>query len=173
MGILNRFRMEQPDDIESVYAVQVAAFKRTGEADLVNALRGKPNCLCSVVAESNGRVVGHCLFTKVKVTSPKGNFEAAALGPVAVLPEWQGEKIGTMMIITATNIVIEKGYPILFVLGDPNYYNRFGYSDASEFGFTCKYDAPTGAFMVAGLSPNVLHGKSGVVHYAKEFDALV
>jgi putative acetyltransferase len=80
---------------------------------------------------------------------------------------------GRMMIITATNIVIEKGYPILFVLGDPNYYNRFGYSDASEFGFTCKYDAPTGAFMVAGLSPNVLHGKSGVVHYAKEFDALV
>jgi len=165
--------MEQPDDIEGIYAVEVAAFKQTAEAELVNALRGKPDCVCSVVAESNGQIVGHCLFTKVKVTSRKGDFYAAALGPVAVLPEWQGEKIGTMLIITATNIVIEKGYQILFVLGDPNYYNRFGYSDATEFGFSLPYQVSPGAFMVAGLSPNVLKGKSGVVHYVKEFDALV
>jgi len=161
--------MEQPEDVESIFAVQVAAFKNTSEAELVNALRGKDDCICSVVAESNGRIVGHCLFTKVTVKSSHGSFKAAALGPVAVLPEWQGEKIGTMLIITATNIVIEKGHQILFVLGDPDYYNRFGYSDAREFGFSLPCEVPQGAFMVAGLSPNVLHGKSGVVHYAKEF----
>jgi putative acetyltransferase len=173
MGILNRFRLEQPEDIEEIYAVEVAAFQQTDEAELVNKLRGREECLCSVVAESNGRIVGHCLFTKVTVKSPKGNFEAAALGPVAVLPEWQGEKIGTMLIITATNVVIEKGYQILFVLGDPNYYNRFGYSNAHDLGFSLPYEVPQGSFMVAGLSPQVLRGKSGVVYYAKEFDALV
>ncbi|MBI9050733.1 MAG: N-acetyltransferase [Anaerolineaceae bacterium] len=170
MGILNRFRVEEPQDLDAIYKVQVAAFERETEADLVNDLRGSEDCLCSVVAESNGEIVGHCLYTKVNVVSEKGSFSAAALGPVAVIPDLQGEKLGTMLIITATNMVIQKGYPILFVLGDKEYYHRFGYSDASLFGFSLPYVTPPGAFMVAALNPKNLKGKSGVVHYVKAFD---
>ena len=172
MGILNRFRLEEPTDIDRIYDVQRAAFKRDDEANLVNSLRGSKDCLCSVVAESNGEIVGHCLFTRVLVVSGRKKFEAAALGPVAVVPDRQGAKLGTMLIITATNMVVDYGYNILFVLGDREYYTRFGYTDASEYGFSLPYEVTSGAFMVAALSPDALRGKHGVVHYAKEFDAL-
>jgi putative acetyltransferase len=169
MGILTRFRVETPEDIDDIYKVQVAAFGRNNEAELVNQLRGSKDWIKSVVAESNGEIVGHCLYSKVSVVSEKETFQAAALGPVAIMPELQGEKLGTMLIITATNMVIDKGYPILFVLGNSDYYTRFGYSDASMFGFSLPYETPPGVFMVATLTPNVLKGKSGVVHYAKPF----
>ena len=169
MGILNRFRLETPDDFDDIYKVEVAAFGRNNEAELVNRLRGTDVWIKSVVAESNGQIVGHCLYTKVLVVSDKETLTAAALGPVAILPELQGEKLGTMLIITATNMVIDKGYPILFVLGDPKYYTRFGYSDASLFGFSLPYQTPPGSFMVASLNSRVLRGKSGVVHYAEPF----
>jgi putative acetyltransferase len=169
MGILTRFRLETPKDIDDIYKVQVAAFGRNNEAELVNKLRGTSDWLKSVVAESNGEIVGHCLYTKVSVESEKETFSAAALGPVAIMPELQGEKLGTMLIITATNMVIDKGYPILFVLGNSEYYKRFGYSDASLYGFSLPFETPPGAFMVACLKPSVLRGKSGVVHYAEPF----
>ena len=121
--------------------------------------------------QSGGPVffVGHCLYTKVRVESEKETFTAAALGPVAIMPELQGEKLGTMLIITATNMVVDKGYKILFVLGNSEYYTRFGYSDASLYGFSLPFETPPGAFMVACLKSGLLRGKSGVVHYAEPF----
>jgi putative acetyltransferase len=172
MGVLHRFRLEEPTDIERIYDVEQSAFKRNDEAEIVNTIRGTEDCICSVVAESNGQIVGHCLFTRVKVVSGKKEFFAAALGPVAVIPDFQGEKIGTMMIITATNVVIDKGYDVLFVVGSPEYYNRFGYSDATEYGFSLSFEFSSGTFMVAGLSPDALRGKQGVVHYGKAFKEL-
>ena len=169
MGILTRFRVETPDDIDNIYKVQVAAFGRNNEAELVNKLRGTSDWIESVVAESNGAIVGHCLYTRVSVESERETFTAAALGPVAIMPELQGEKLGTMLIITATNMVIDKGYPLLFVLGDSTYYKRFGYSDAAMYGFTLPFETPPGAFMVATLHTEILQGKSGVVHYAAPF----
>jgi putative acetyltransferase len=173
MGILTRFRLETVDDIDDIYKIEVAAFGRNNEAELVNRLRGTKDWIKSVVAESNGEIVGHCLYTKVRVISDKKKFAAAALGPVAIKPELQGEKLGTMLIITATKMVIDKGFPILFVVGSPNYYARFGYSDATLYGFSLPYETPPGAFMVASLNSSVLRGKSGVVHYAEPFLELV
>jgi predicted N-acetyltransferase YhbS len=89
------------------------------------------------------------------------------------LPAWQGEKIGTLLIITATNVVIQMGYQIIFVIGNPAYYTRFGFMDAFEFGLRLPYEPPSGTLMVASLFPGALQGISGRVHYSMAFEKLI
>src|SRR5690606_37754196 len=91
-------RAETPDDRTGIYEVQRRAFGRAAEARLVDALREAGVCLVSLVAESNGELVGHVLFTRLPIVTPQGTLAAVALAPVAVLPERQRQGIGMALI---------------------------------------------------------------------------
>lgn len=165
-------RQEKTQDFPAVYDVVKAAFEHmalsTGEeADLVNRLRKSKAFIpeLSLVAEEQGRVIGHILFTKMKI----GTHDSLALAPVSVLPEFHGRGIGSALIQEGHRIARELGYSSAIVVGHAYYYPRFGYRWASHFGITAPFEVPQDSFMAIELVPDGLKGVSGMIEYAPEF----
>lgn len=144
---------------------------RPAEADLVDGLRGRAVPLISLLAiDDGGGVIGHILFTPVVVESDDASFDAIALGPMAVLPEFQRNGIGSALVRAGLDACRRAGHSVVFVVGRPDFYPRFGFLPAATFGIRCKYPVPDDTFMVAELLPGALRGRRGVVRYLPEFD---
>lgn len=173
-------RPETADDIPAIHQVNTAAFGHSGEADLVDALRQRGAYTLSLVAEVEGQVVGHLLFTPVliepevhsmaeRATHQEG-FTAVALGPVAVFPAYQNQGIGAKLIRTGLAVCHMRGDEIVVVLGHPDYYPRFGFVPSLRYGIKSEYNVPDEVFMIAELSRGALKGRTGVVRYQPEFN---
>jgi putative acetyltransferase len=163
-------RPESPDDKDAIYAVNEAAFGRPDEAILVDKLRDSGGHLVSLVAMSDeNQVLGHVLFTPVAVEGSEEIFECAALGPVAVLPAFQRQGIGAALIEAGMTACLGLGYNVIFVLGEPAYYTRFGFEPTAPHYITCEFDVPDEVFMVATSGDNALEGIWGTVYYLPEF----
>ncbi|MGH9900227.1 MAG: GNAT family N-acetyltransferase, partial [Pyrinomonadaceae bacterium] len=165
-------RPEGPEDFAAVRRVNEAAFGRPEEADLVDALRAAARPLLSLVAVENNRVVGHILFSPVAIES--GESESArstalGLAPMAVLPEFQNRGVGSALVRRGLEECLRLGFPVVVVVGHPEYYPRFGFAPARPKGLDCEYPVPDEVFMVAELSPGALRGVRGVVKYRPEF----
>jgi putative acetyltransferase len=172
-------RGETAGDIPAIYEVNVAAFDRPNEAELVDKLRQRGAFTLSLVAEVAGRVVGHVLFTPVVVVPEVQGTEdrathqewgAVALGPVAVLPDYQNQGIGSRLIKAGLAACREQGDDIVVVLGHPNYYPRFGFVPSVGVGIKSEYNVPDEVFMIAELRQGALAGRVGVVKYQPEFE---
>lgn len=161
-------RREESLDYMAVTEVIREAFLRPAEADLVNALRTKSDCI-SLVALSAMLVVAHILFTPVEVIGPGAMARVAGLGPMAVRPAWQRKRVGSQLVREGLEECRRFGYEALVVLGHPEYYPRFGFVPASRFGLRCEFAAPDEAFMAQELCSGVLRAGGGVVRYASEF----
>jgi putative acetyltransferase len=162
-------RAETTDDYPAVRSVLEAAFGQTNEADLVDALREVASPQISLVAVMDDRIVGHIFFSPVSVESAGDIFTAIGLAPLAVLPEYQRHGIGSRLIQEGLMECQRIGYDIVFVVGHPEYYPRFGFMVAKEKGFRCEYPVRDEVFMVAELRPGALSGKQGLVKYLPEF----
>jgi len=165
-------RQECEADFDSVYAVVRSAFETMevasgDEQDLVNRLRKSTAFIpeLSLVAEHDGNIIGHILFTKMKV----GTHPVLALAPVAVLPEYQKQGIGAKLIDEGHRIARELGHSIVILVGHPDYYPRFGYKPAGNFNIQAPFDVPADAFMVLELREGGLKGVSGMIEFAPEF----
>ncbi len=165
-------RAECPEDHAQVRHVNEIAFGRHGEADLVDALRSAGVATLSLVAVRHSTVVGHILFSPVTVTSPSGDFVAVGLAPMAVLPEVQRIGIGSLLVRAGLAALERAGHEAVVVLGDPAYYPRFGFVRASGHGLRWEHDAPDEAFMVLELRPGGLAGRTGIVRYRPELEAV-
>jgi putative acetyltransferase len=161
-------RRELPEDYAAVYRVNTLAFGLEEEAALVDRLRAVQPHL-SLVAVDDGQVVGHIFFSPVSVESEDVKFMALGLAPMAVLPAYQNQGIGSQLVRHGLKECEREGHEIVFVLGHPDYYPRFGFSVAKAKGFSCEYPAPDEAFMVAELKPEALNGRRGLVKYNAEF----
>jgi len=129
-------RLETPTDAEAVFGVEAAAFGRPDEARIVDAIRGSADEVASLVAVEGDRLVAHVLFSRVRIDG-LSRARAAALGPVAVAPDRQGLKIGDALIRRGIDVVRARAaFDLLFVLGNPRYYARFGFEPALKAGFT-------------------------------------
>lgn len=128
-------RREEPGDAEALDALHHEAFGGDAEAQLVRRLRAQtgPDDYISWVATSQGRVVGHVLFTPVEIDGRDGVHDALALAPLAVHPARQRLGIGTRLMRQALGDPTLGERPVL-VLGDPAYYNRFGFVAAERHG---------------------------------------
>jgi putative acetyltransferase len=157
-------RDETPRDWKAVYQVVSSAFGQSVEAELVEKLRQAGDSIISLVAEEDGQIVGHVLLSKMNAP-----FPALALAPVSVIPTRQRLGIGSALINRAVNRAREEGWVAIFVLGDPNYYERFGFDKAAAAGFTSPYAGPH--FMALKLSPS-LPATAGELHHALAFAAL-
>jgi putative acetyltransferase len=166
-------RAEKPEDLAAIHHVVHHAFGRAAEADLVDALRRNGKSVLSLVAEDNGRVIGHILFSLVTIESPvvfeDGTRHGVGLAPLAVWPERQNEGIGSMLVRQGLTECRNAGHPFAVVLGHPEYYPRFGFAPASRFGIKSEYDVRDEAFMALELQENALQRCAGLVKYQPEF----
>ncbi|RPE08473.1 N-acetyltransferase [Chitinophaga lutea] len=166
-------RPEKAADKAAVYALHAAAFEQENESRLVDLLRESEHYIpeLSLVAELNGDIVGHILFTKLKIAADNGQvFGSLALAPMAALPVLQYSGIGSQLMHDGLKAAKELGYGSVIVLGHAQYYPKFGFAPASRWGITTAYEVPDENFMALELQPGALEGVSGRVIYPAGFD---
>ena len=146
-----------------------AAFGRPDEARLAARLHQEASPLVSLVAEHAGRVIGHVLFSPVTVEGDGPSPRAGALGPVGVLPDAQGKGAGSALIRAGSEACRALDWRLLFVLGDPAYYARFGFALAAPHRLHYSSHAFDAAFQVQELTPGALSGVTGWVRYHDAF----
>lgn len=136
-------RKETKNDYKEVYDVIKTAFETAehsdgNEQDLVVALRKSESFIpeLSLVAVNENRIIGHVLFTKIKI----GNSTELALAPLAVLPEYQRKGIGTRLIEEGHKIAKQLNYSYSIVLGSNKYYPRLGYIPASKYNIKAPFN---------------------------------
>jgi len=166
-----RIRAQSTDDDSAVWQVNKSAFPTPAEAGLVERLRAEADPVVSLVAEDDGAIVGHILFSPATLAADS-NFIAFALGPMAVLPGRQRQGIGSALVRAGLDACAGLGGRAVFVLGHPDYYPRFGFLPASRFGIVSQFEVPDDVFMALELEPGALAGKAGSMRYHAAFDAL-
>lgn len=132
-------RTATPRDREAIRLVEEHAFGQQAEAGLVDALVGQGDAVVELVAEEDGHVVGHILFSRLYVESGGQQFPAVALAPLAVEPSLHGSGIGGALVREAHLKLKQAGETLSIVLGEPAYYGRFGYSRERAAGFESDY----------------------------------
>ena len=164
-------RQENKNDYDEVYKLIRTAFETAehsdgNEQDLVVALRNSDSFIpeLSLVAVKEDKIVGYILFTKIKI----GNHEELALAPLAVLPEYQKQGIGSKLIEEGHKIAKKLGYDYSIVLGSEKYYPKFGYIPAIQYGIQAPFDVADENFMAIKLN-DINEKINGTVCYAKEF----
>lgn len=163
-------RSETAGDAAAIHSVHRAAFPTDAEARLVDLLRENGHAPVSLVADDDGQIVGHVLFSPITID---GDASAGGLGlaPVAVKPDRQHQGIGSKLIGEGLMTCRGKGVPFIVVLGDPAFYHRFGFRRASEVGLGNEYGCDD-EFMVIALVPNAIPTAGGLVTYGREFALL-
>ncbi len=168
------FAPETDEDIATIRDVVTAAFGRTSEAELVDAIRNSLNFIAelSIVAKEDGEVLGHILFSPIVIEAQDQTVPALALAPLAVTPARQHQGIGSQLVQVGLSKCRELAYNIVVVLGSPRYYQRFGFQTASRFGVQAPFPVPDEVFMVLELKPGALTGVSGTVQYPAYFEGV-
>jgi putative acetyltransferase len=161
-------RAEEQRDRAAVHAVNVSAFETPAEATLVDALRGQAQPLVSLIAEDNGAIVGHIMFSPVSLSGHPA-LQIMGLAPMAVAPEHQRKGIGSALVRAGLEQCRQLGFGAVVVLGHPGYYPRFGFSASARFGIGCEYEVPEDVFMLVELQAGFLRGASGKVKYHAAF----
>lgn len=142
------------------------------EGQLVDKLRKAPTFIdeLSLVAELNGQVVGHILFTSIVIDNGTQQFQSLILAPVSVLPEYQKMGVGGQLIRAGHQKAKEIGFQSAILIGHPEYYPRFGYRPASTWGIKTQIPLPSDdIFMAVELTEGALSKVSGMVIFPPEF----
>ncbi len=164
-------RAERQGDYEGVRLLHEAAFGQAEEAALVDALRAAGDHvpeLCLVAVDGEGSVVGQVFFSEARVAS---GAAVLALAPMGVLPDRQRQGVGSALVRESLRRAAETAYPLVVVLGHPEYYPRFGFEPGDAYGVTCPYEVPARAWMIHRL-PAYRPDARGLVIYPEPFGAV-
>lgn len=159
-----KIRAEGPGDEEAIALVLREAFKGEDVVELIAAMRTAGKLVLSLVAEMEGKIVGHVAFSLV--TNEGGN--GLGLAPLAVLPEHQRMGVGTALTEAGVAKCRELACSYLVVLGSPDYYGRFGFQTGSGYGLEDEFGGGE-AFQAMELNPGALEAVAGLVAYEPEF----
>ena len=163
---------EQRVHISAIRDLVSAAFGQNDEAVLVDRLRDAKALPVSMVLVVDGEVVAHASASPMSWGSATEQTVVWALAPVSVKPEKQRQGFGSRIVRATIDRCISSGVEILTVLGNPNYYGRFGFTPASQHSL-CIVDADFGdAFMVIELSEGSLSKACGSLRWHSAFDDL-
>jgi putative acetyltransferase len=162
-------RGEQPEDAQAVREVYIGAFGQELEADLVDQLRQGCGELLALVAVMEGRIVGHILFSPAVIEGQEQTVRGMALAPMAVLPEYQRQGIGSQLVHAGIEALKQVDCVFIILVGHPTYYPRFGFEAASWYGIRSEWEVPDDACMVLVLNESQKSGLSGVAKYRPEF----
>ncbi|MFB1079639.1 N-acetyltransferase [Photobacterium damselae subsp. damselae] len=164
-------RSEAPADILPIDALLKRAFPTDAEANLVMALRENGRRTLSLVAcTDDGEVIGHLFMSPVTVAGEDLNWQG--LAPLAVDPQYQKQGIGLALIEEAKSVLADFYYPVMVVLGDPNYYGKAGFTPANAHQLHCQWEVPADAFQVYAIDDDALNNHTGLVEYSVEFSEL-
>ncbi|MEU5664667.1 GNAT family N-acetyltransferase [Streptomyces longwoodensis] len=166
-------REERAGDRQAVRDLHLEAFGDHGlvVADLVDTLRGTLTSEdgLSLVAERDGQVVGHVMFTRSLLDAPRRLVDVQVLSPLAVTPELHQRGIGSALVRHGLEVLAERGVPLVFLEGDPGYYARFGFVPGGDLGFRKpSLRIPDGAFQVFRF-PAHEPWMTGTLVYAEPF----
>ncbi|HEY6914279.1 MAG TPA: N-acetyltransferase [Paludibacter sp.] len=115
-----------------------------------------------MVAVVENEIIGHIISTKAKVVDVQNTeHEVLCVGPVSVLPDYQKQGMGSELINESIKVAKESGYPAMILFGNPDYYHRFGFRNAQEYGITTKYYENFEPFMALELQTNGLENITG------------
>jgi len=159
-------------DAPAIRAVHLAAFPTAQEADLVERLEADGDAVLSLVAEearARKEILGHLMLSRMRVTGNFGLFRALGLGPIGVLPDRQRSGLGSALIVEALAMARAGGEELIFVLGEPAFYRRFGFSAEAAAPFESPYAGPY--LMALPLTGRALPS-AGRADYAPAFASL-
>ncbi|WP_215225639.1 GNAT family N-acetyltransferase [Echinicola shivajiensis] len=169
-------RQETNSDYHEVFNLIKESFQNEPMSDhreqfLVDRLMDSDSFVpeLSLVAEVGNQILGYILLSKVKIEDGHHSHEALALAPVSVLPEYQRRGIGGKLISEAHRKAREMDFKGIVLLGHADYYPRFGYRRASDFGISLPFDVPSENCMAMELYPGAFQNISGMVEYPKGF----
>ncbi|MDD5018293.1 MAG: N-acetyltransferase [Eubacteriales bacterium] len=161
-------RCERPEEFPEIYdlvkvAFQTAKVSNGNEQDFTDELRAGSGYIpeLALVAEEDGRLAGHIMFTKAHIVGDGGRFETLLLAPVSVVLEYRNKGAGSGLITEGFRRATGMGFESVLLVGDPAYYHRFGFVTAASFGIKPKNDIPEQYVMVRELVPDALCGVSG------------
>ena len=161
-------RRERPEEFPQIYdlvkvAFQTAKVSNGKEQDFVNQLRSGANYIpeLALVAEENGKLVGHIMLTKAHIVNGANKFVALYLAPISVVFGYRNKGIGSNLIKESFKLAKEMGYTSVLLVGDPAYYHRFGFKSAVTFGIKHMHEIPDENVMAFEPVPNVLSGVNG------------
>ncbi|ADZ09641.1 GCN5-related N-acetyltransferase [Methanobacterium lacus] len=162
-------RNEKIEDHEAVREINLKAFPTDIEATLVDKLRSSMDTI-SLVAVHEDKVVGHILFSPLTIENDEESFPALILAPIAVLPEYQKQGIGSKLVENGIIECRNHGHSIIILVGHPGYYPRFGFISAEQNRIEHPFEVPEDVFMVYELVPDTLSRVNGVLKYSKPFE---
>ncbi len=170
-------RKEESKDHKEVFNLIENAFRDEEHTDhkehfLVEKLRNSESYVpdLSLVAEIDGQIVGHVLLTKIKIVNDNlQETVSLALAPIAVLKKYQGRGIGGKLIQKAHQKAKELQFTSIILVGHENYYPKFGYKMAKDYGIKLPFEVPDENCMLIELTENALKDVEGTVEYSKEF----
>lgn len=162
-------RPAQPGDAGGIDTVHRLAFPGDEEARLVALLISRGKDRVSLLAEEAGRIIGHLLFSPATIEWPQGPaIEGLGLAPLAVIPERQRQGVGSALMRAGMRACRELDMPFVVLIGHPEFYPRFGFSPAGNYGLTCDFGSGA-AFQIVHLIKSSLTPDVGTVRYADEF----
>ena len=168
---MTEIRKELPRDYQLVRAINKEAFGQETEGAIVYKIRTACSDTLALVALKDGIIVGHIFFSPVILSGEDGIYSGMGLAPMAVLPDYQNQGVGSLLVNEGLRLLKEMRVPFVVVLGHPNYYPRFGFETASQYGLKSQWEGvPDDAFMVLFLDESVKEKLRGVVKYRPEFD---
>lgn len=165
-------REERPDDVEEIWQVNAEVFETPAEANLVNSLRDSGCTFVSLVAEIEGKIVGHILFTPVKLSGTGKTLKLMGLAPMSVLKRYQNKGIGSELVKAGLELLKSQGYDAVVVLGHPDYYPRFNFVPSITYDIKSEYDVPDEVFMILELTPGSLNNHKGTIKYQEAFNSV-
>lgn len=169
MSVAKEIRPGEDRDLEAILRVHLDAFPDSTEANLVREILTSQLSRISQVAEVDGRVIGHILFTPMKL--PAGDPPVWGLAPMAVVPEHQSEGTGEALIRSGLDCCRARGCAGVIVMGHVDYYPRFGFRPAREWSLSWRGDSGP-HLMAQELVHGAFSGRSGEVQYCDAIEAL-
>ncbi|MDD5725531.1 MAG: N-acetyltransferase [Candidatus Omnitrophica bacterium] len=162
-------RQERPVELEKIHDFIKTAFKTARvsagtEQDLVDRLRAGENYIpeLALVAEENGEMVGYIMLTEAHISGPTEEFPVLFLAPICVAQERRNKGLGSQIIRESFSLAMEMGYTAVLLVGDPAYYEKFGFKRASSFGIkTLHNNILDQNALACELVPGVLKKASG------------
>ena len=162
-------REESPNDVLVVHQINCEAFGQEAEATLVDRLREESLIFKSLVAVMENKIVGNIVFSNLLLTTSSGAGNALALAPMAVLPEFQGRKVGTLLATRGLELCRQSEALAVLVLGNPTYYSRFGFSATLAERIKSPYSGAGAAWMALELREGALANLSCTAIYPAAF----
>jgi len=159
-------RKEKESDFIQITNIHDKAFKNPSEGRIVEDLRENRKLTISLVCEVEGKVIGHIVYSPIY---SKGEIIGLGLAPVAVLPDFQKQGIGSALIKAGNKMAVSKGYSRIFVLGYHDYYSRFGFVPAKKYNYFSKFDPEGRHFMILN-NDITTEAERTEIKYCREFE---